>query len=152
MAVSRHKKSAGIGGALILIIFIILTITVFSVLTLVSSQNELVTVKKSAEIATDYYNAEKEAAVRFSEIKAALSNVTDNEEISRICSEKGASTNITPQGTEVSFKISIDDNRSLLTVINVNNNFEVKAQKIVSENDIIIDDNIDIWDGITPPQ
>lgn len=153
MAVSRHKKSAGIGGALILIIFIILTITVFSILTLVSSQNELVTVKKSAEIATNYYEAEKKAAVQFSEIKAALSNITDSEEIARICSEKGASANITPQGTEVSFKISIDDNRSLLTVINIsNNNFEVKAQKIVSENDIIIDDNIDIWDGITPPQ
>lgn len=152
-AAKRHQKSAGIGGALILIIFIVLTITVFSVLTLVSSQNELSMVNKSAEVATNYYNAEKEAAVKFSEIKTALNNVTDNEEIMRITSETGANANITMEGVEISFKVSIDENRSLLTVIKIkDNNFEVTSQKIVSENEFIIDDFIDVWDGVSPLQ
>lgn len=151
MAVKRHQKSAGIGGALILIIFIVMTITNFSILTLVSAQNEFREVKKSSEIATAYYKAEKEAALKIGEIKTAVKNVTDNVDIVRIASEKGANANTTPQGVEISFKVSIDENRSLLTVINLeNNNFEVKAQKIVSENQIIIDDDIDIWDGLSP--
>lgn len=151
MAAKRHQKSAGIGGALILIIFIVMTITNFSVLTLVSAQNELREVKKSSEIATSYYNAEKEAAVKLSEIKATLNNVTDNAEISSIVSEKGASVKTTPDGVEISFKVSIDENRSLLTVVNYQNNtFDVISQKIVSEKQIIIDDGLDIWDGISP--
>lgn len=151
MTAKRHQKTAGIGGALILIIFIVMTITNFSLLTLVSSQNELGAVKKSAEIAANYYNAEKEAAYILSEIKTALANVTDNTEIAKICSEKGAIANTTPDGVEINFKVSIDENRSLLTVININSgNFDIKSQKIVSENDIIIDDDIDIWDGLSP--
>ena len=151
MAAKRHQKSAGIGGALILIIFIVMTITNFSVLTLVSAQNELREVRKSSEIETSYYNAEKEAAVKLSEIKAALNNVTDNAEISAIVSEKGASAKTTPEGVEISFKASIDENRSLLTVVNYQNNaFEVISQKIVSEKQIIIDDGLNIWDGVSP--
>ncbi|MDE6724511.1 MAG: hypothetical protein K2J79_02800, partial [Ruminiclostridium sp.] len=137
--------------ALILIIFIVMTITNFSVLTLVSAQNELREVKKSSEIASSYYNAEKEAAVKLNEIKTALNNVTDNAEISSIVSEKGASAKTTPDGVEISFKVSIDENRSLLTVVNYQNNtFDVISQKIVSEKQIIIDDNLDIWDGVSP--
>lgn len=151
MAVKRHQKSAGIGGALILIIFIVMTITNFSILTLVSAQNELREVKKTSEVATAYYNAEREAALKIGEIKTALNNVTSNADIASIASEKGANASTTPQGVEISFKVSIDENRSLLTVINASNNiFEIKTQKIVSENQIIIDDDIDIWDGLSP--
>ena len=50
MATERGRASSGIGGSLILIIFIILTVTIFSVLTLVSAQNEIATVKKTADI------------------------------------------------------------------------------------------------------
>lgn len=151
MAVKRHQKPAGIGGALILIVFIVLTITSFSILTLVSAKNEMGSVKKSAENAADYYNAEKEAAVKLSEIKTAIENVTDSEEIARIISEKGANANVAIDGIEVSFKVSIDENRFLLTEININNGkFKITSQKITSENEIIIDDGFNIWDGISP--
>lgn len=151
MAVKRHQKPAGIGGALILIVFIVLTITSFSILTLVSAKNEMGSVKKSAENAADYYNAEKEAAVKLSEIKTAIENVTDSEEIARIIFEKGANANVAIDGIEVSFKVSIDENRFLLTEININNGkFKITSQKITSENEIIIDDGFNIWDGISP--
>ena len=108
-------------------------------------------VKKSAENAADYYNAEKEAAVKLSEIKTAIENVTDSEEIARIISEKGANANVAIDGIEVSFKVSIDENRFLLTEININNGkFKITSQKITSENEIIIDDGFNIWDGISP--
>lgn len=151
MAAKRYHKTAGIGGSLILIIFIVMTVTNFSLLTLVSSQNELGTVKKSADISTNYYNAEKEAAHKIAELKTKLAGVTDNTEITKICSENQVNAAIAPDGVEINFKIGIDENRSLLTVMSMNGgSFDIKTQKIVSEKDIIIDDDIDIWDGLSP--
>lgn len=151
MAAKRSGRSAGIGGSLILIIFIILTITVFSVLTLVSSQNELGTVKKSAQVSTAYYNAEKEAAIKIGEIKTALSGLTDSQAIAEISAEKGASASVTPEGVNISFKVKIDENRSIETaLLAANGSTNVVSQKIVSEKGFIIDDDLPIWDGSSP--
>ena len=108
MAEKRGGRSAGIGGSLILIIFIILTITVFSVLTLVSSQNEIGTVKKTAEVAEAYYKAEKEAALKTAEIKSAVSGVSDNQSIANISLEHDATASVTPEGVNITFKVKID--------------------------------------------
>lgn len=151
MAEKRSGRSAGIGGSLILIIFIVLTITVFSVLTLVSSQNEIGTVKKTAEVATAYYNAEKEAAVKTAEIKNAVSGIDDNQSIADISLEQGASASVTPEGVNITFKVKIDDNRSIETVLYAaNGNIDVVSQKIVSDKEFIIDDDLPIWDGSSP--
>lgn len=151
MAEKRGGRSAGIGGSLILIIFIILTITVFSVLTLVSSQNEIGTVKKTAEVASAYYNAEKEAAVKTAEIKSAVSGINDSQSIADISFEKGASASVTPDGVSITFKVKIDDNRSIETVLHAaGGNVGIVAQKIVSDSEFIIDDDLPIWDGSSP--
>lgn len=151
MAEKRSGRSAGIGGSLILIIFIVLTITVFSVLTLVSSQNEIGTVKKTAEIAAAYYNAEKEAALKTAEIKRAVSGIDDSQSIADISLEKGAAASVTPEGVNITFKVKIDDNRSIETVLHAaNGDITVFSQKIVSEKEFIIDDDLPIWDGSSP--
>lgn len=151
MTEKRSGRSAGIGGSLILIIFIVLTITVFSVLTLVSSQNEIGTVRKTAEIATAYYNAEKEAAIKTSEIKNAVSGIDDNQSIADISLEQGASASVTPEGVSITFKVKIDDNRSIETVLHAaSGNIDVVSQKIVSDKEFVIDDDLPIWDGSSP--
>lgn len=151
MAEKRGGRSAGIGGSLILIIFIVLTITVFSVLTLVSSQNEIGTVKKTVQVSADYYNAEKETAVKTAEIKSAVSGIDDSQKIADICLEKGASASVTPNGVNITFKVKIDEKRSIETVLYAENgNVAVTSQKIVSESEIIIDDDFPIWDGSSP--
>ncbi len=151
MAEKRSGRSAGIGGSLILIIFIVLTITVFSVLTLVSSQTEIGTVRKTAEASANYYNAEKETAIKTAEIKSAVSGIDDNQRISDISLEKGASASVTPTGVNITFKVKIDNKRSIETVLYAENgNVDVTSQKIVSENELIIDDNLPIWDGSSP--
>ncbi|MCM1299713.1 MAG: hypothetical protein NC228_09145, partial [[Eubacterium] siraeum] len=77
MTLQRNGHSSGIGGSLILVIFIILTITVFSVLTLVSAQNELNTVKKSKAMSEAYYAAEKTAAEKCGQIGSIMSSNDD---------------------------------------------------------------------------
>lgn len=151
MIARRSGRSAGIGGSLILIIFIILTITVFSVLTLVSSQNELGTVKKSAQISSDYYNAEKTAAIKTGIIKAAVSELTELREIATTAEKNGADATVSETEVIIKFKVKIDDNRSIETVLKADGStVKIISKKTVSDNQIIIDDNMNFWDGVTP--
>lgn len=144
MAVKRNQQSAGIGGALIMIVFIILTVTVFSVLTLVSSQNELGTVKKSVQISESYYAAEKAAAIKCGEIKALLKGVTDFEKIKAAAEQNQAEAKTTESGIEISFKTQIDENRSIKTVlIMADDKITLLSQTIVSDKELNIDDGID---------
>lgn len=155
--VKQNRHSSGIGGSLILIIFIVLTLTVFSVLTLASARNELSMVTRTAKSSTDYYAAEKEAAIKCGELIKLLDGVTDRQEILNIAAENGAEAedmgNIDAVGaTAISFTVDIDGNRSLKTVIlSDNGKMSVTAQQIVnSSSDIIIDDELNLWDGSSP--
>ena len=149
MAVQRSRASSGIGGSLILIIFIVLTITVFSVLTLVSAQNELGTVNRSAKVSDDYYAAEKAAAEKCGEIKTAVSGLTGNSDISAAAINLGAFVSTDESGVTISFTVDIDEKRELETTLRAEGGeLTVTAQKTASKNQgIIIDDSIDLWDG-----
>ena len=151
MAEKQNKYSSGIGGSLILIIFIVLTITVFSVLTLVSAENELGTVERSAKVSEDYYAAEKKAALKCSELKKAVSGLTDQQEIITMLSLTDASVSANGDDVTVSFTVEIDGIRKLETVLRPENGTLVLvSQKIIVPEDIIIDEGMDIWDGTFP--
>lgn len=148
MAVQRGKVSSGIGGSLILIIFIVLTITVFSVLTLVSAQNELAAVNRSVKVNDDYYKAEKTAAEKCGEIKEAISELTANSDIAAEAVNLGAAAETDENGVTISFGVDIDEKRSLETTLRAEGGeLKVISQKTVSKNEeIIIDDSIVLWD------
>lgn len=149
MAVQRGKVSSGIGGSLILIIFIVLTITVFSVLTLVSAQNELAAVNRSVKVNDDYYKAEKTAAEKCGEIKKAASELTANSDIAAAAVNLGAAAETDENGVTISFGVDIDEKRSLETTLRAEGGeLKVISQKTVSKNEeIIIDDSIVLWDA-----
>lgn len=145
---SKRRASSGIGGSLILIIFIVLTVTVFSVLTLVSAQNELGTVNRSAESAKKYYAAEKSAAEKCGELKKALSDHTENSEIITAAINLGASASGDENGVTISFSVDIDENRALDTILRAEGGeLKITSSKIVSKNEgITIDDTIELWE------
>ena len=148
MATGRGRASSGIGGSLILIIFIILTVTIFSVLTLVSAQNEIGTVKKTADISKKYYDAENTAAEKCGELKAAFSEITENSRIVSAAIELGGAASSDEKGVTVSFMTDIDENRVLETVLRAEQGeLKLISSKIVSKNEgIDIDDTIDLWE------
>ena len=154
MAEKQNKYSSGIGGSLILIIFIVLTITVFSVLTLVSAENELGTTEKAVQANEDYYAAEKEAALRCGELETAIAGLSELQEISAALSLSGADVSTDEDGIRVSFTVEIDDIRQLETVLKPENGtLVIISQRIMVPDDgeISIDDEgLGIWDGTFP--
>ena len=151
MAGKQNKYSSGIGGSLILIIFIVLTITVFSVLTLVSAENELGTVERSVKASEDYYAAEKEAALRCAELERAVSGLTEQGEISAVLSMAGAEVNNDGEGITASFTVEIDGIRQLETVMRPENGtLVIVSQRITVPQEEIADEGMDVWDGSFP--
>ena len=151
MAEKQNKYSSGIGGSLVLIIFIVLTITVFSVLTLVSAENELRTVERAIKASEDYYAAEKQAALKCGELEDAVSGLTGQEEISAALLSAGAAVSADDEGITASFTVEIDNVRRLVTVIRPESGtLVIISQKITVPDDIIIDDGHDVWDGTFP--
>lgn len=151
MAEKQNKYSSGIGGSLILIIFIVLTITVFSVLTLVSAENELRTMERAVKASEDYYAAEKEAALRCGELEMAISGLIEPQEINAALLAAGAAVSSGIEGITVSFTVEIDNIRQLETVVKPENGtLVVISQKITIPEEMIIEEGLDIWDGTFP--
>ncbi|MCM1054440.1 MAG: hypothetical protein NC394_02860 [Bacteroides sp.] len=148
MAVRSSRATSGIGGSLILIIFIVLTITVFSVLTLVSAQNEADTVNRSAKTFGDYYTAEKAAAEKCGEIKKATEGLSANADIAAAAVSLGAVASSDEHGVNISFTTDIDDKRALETILRAEaGELKLVSQKTSSKNEgISIDDSIVLWD------
>ena len=151
MAEKQSKYSSGIGGSLILIIFIVLTITVFSVLTLVSAENELGITERAVKASEDYYAAEKEAALRCGELEKAISGLTEPIDISTTLSLAGADISSTEDGLRVNVTVDIDEIRQLETILKPENgSLVIISQKITVPEETIIDEGMDVWDGSFP--
>lgn len=151
MATKKKGSSSGIGSSLILIIFIVLTLTVFSVLTLSSSKNELNRIEKSVKMSAIYYGAEKTAAEKCGKIKEILNSNSQLAEKITLLSDEGAESELSENGGTVSFTTEIDDKRLLKTVLELNQgDLTIVSQTIHSKNSSAVDDGFEIWDGLSP--
>jgi hypothetical protein len=150
--------SWGIGAATLMCIFTVLFLTVFSVLSFMTSQNETENSGKFADSVSDYYEA-NEAAVKFYEYTATLA------------SEKGATeaaNEILGTGldkiTVISAAVDSDSGTAVITAKtditsetgrNVETIFVISADKTVTivkwksysvaEEQWVADDSLDLW-------
>jgi len=75
----KSQTSAKMGGSLIIVIFVALCLTVFSVLSFTTAYSDLKLTKKTEKMVADYYSAHGKAEQKVSEIYDAL--IAANEEI-----------------------------------------------------------------------
>lgn len=151
MAENRSGHSSGIGGSLILVIFIILTITVFSVLTLVSAQNELNTVNKSKNMTEAYYAAEKAAAEKCGQINDIMTSDNDFAKKISDLTEIDVQAELIGNDGNITFTTEIDNLRLLKTVLQSDNGkISIISQQICSKESTNIDDGYEVWDGSYP--
>ncbi len=83
----KHKSSSvsiGMGGSLIVIIFVSLCLTIFSVLSFTTAYSDLKLSKKTAEMNFDYYNIHGNAEEKLAEIYDALISDKNLENISDV--------------------------------------------------------------------
>lgn len=103
------RKTLGIGSVSLILIFCVLCLTVFALLTLSSARSEYGLAEKLAQSTERFYDADKRAALALAEAEASLSAgeaPSEAQGLELACREKG-------EAFEISFFSPIDENRSI---------------------------------------
>lgn len=76
---SVAKVSAGVGGTIIMVIFVVLCLTIFAVLSFTAAHSDMKLSNKTLDMTRDYYKIQADAETKLSEIYAVInsSGVTD---------------------------------------------------------------------------
>ena len=137
----RQKAGLGVGGSSLLMVFIIVCLTTFATLSLVSANADDKLSIKTAETISAYYDADSRAVERLQAIDALLAS--------------GQAEQITAQElaeateTGYAFTESISDRQSLAVTLTVRSQgCTVASWRVVNTGDWNGDGQLlDIWDG-----
>lgn len=148
----ENKSSGGIniGGASVIMVFAVLCLTVFAVLTLLSANSERKLAVKTAESQKDYYAAETALTKTAGEI-SYLAQTKGTAAVSAYLSKNGYT--YTQNGSEYIVKMSrtIDDSRRLDQTVTVSaGSAAVTSLKVVTTKQFTPDETVSVWDGKTP--
>ena len=151
----RTNVSVGMGGTLIITVFVVLCLMIFASLSFVTAYSDLKMSKKAQEITADYYSIHGKAEEKLAEISDVLYDIDINEEkdkvlrkLSDIDGVRVDEENLTLQYEVLGLKnqkISVD-----LNILQTDRfYYEIEAWNLSSiELPIYEDEIIDIWEGI----
>lgn len=124
---------AAVGGSSLLVIFAVLCLTVFALLSLSTVQADGRLSKIAAQAVAEYYAADEEAE----EILADLRNGIVPE-------------GVVQEGNCYSYSCRVSDTQELQVTVRISQNFyEVLRWQTVSITDWVADDSLNVWDGTT---
>ncbi|MDR1194549.1 MAG: hypothetical protein LBK98_10385 [Peptococcaceae bacterium] len=140
------RKAAGInvGSASIIMVFAVLCLTIFSVLTLVTARNDLALTESYARSVASYYAADTRAIAIYNQLAAGDAVFDEDIELSR--APAGG-------GSLISYSVPIDSGQNLNVLLEETPAGLRIAEWLVAEKeDWEFDDTLPIWDGELPGQ
>lgn len=147
---SQSRRSAGvsIGSTSILMVFAVLCLTVFAMLSLSTARNELRLATRSADAVTVYYAADGRAADIYHTLAASYNGLgydtPEGVEISEIVSNGVLYLNYSvgiDEFQELSVLLRADDREETLTIV---------GWQVVETGAWTYDDGLEVWDGESP--
>lgn len=141
----KQPMGMNIGSASIVMVFAVLCLTIFSVLSLVTAHHEWQLVQKSANAVTNYYQADLQAEKQYAEIVAGLAQ-------GKSLAELGEGITITAydQWWQVEYTVKIDEEQNLQVVLQINRQTGeslVQQWQVVAAKEWVFDDSMAVWDG-----
>jgi len=112
MSGNSKRRPVNVGGASLFAVLIILCLTAFAVLALLTARSELALTERAAEATTAFYEAEYRAVVRVTEIETEFQNKPFIYSI----------------GETITFVEEIDQNRELKVTLRVTENGLVREE------------------------
>ena len=142
-----NRHGIGMGSTSVLLIFIIVTLAVFSVLSLVTADRESELAKKSAESSKAYYAAEAKAFAVYDDISKAISEMFSEDMLAETLEPLNAACFPDGAGYIIRYETEIDPYRTLESVLRYENGkTEIIGWKTTGEAEQY-DDTVSIWDG-----
>lgn len=123
-----------VGGSSLLVIFAVLTLSVFALLSLNTVQAERRLADVSVQAVTDHYEAELQAERIFARLRAGETV-----------------TGVQRSGDIYSFSCPVSDHQRLMVeLLRTEGTWEVLRWQTVAEPEPAADDALTVWDGATP--
>ncbi len=144
MADRFRTSSAGmnVGSTSIVMIFAVLCLTVFAVLSLATANTEKTLAEKSAQAVTDYYAADCRAVDRYHALAQSLSEGN--------CDFAALDMEVTPTGgfRTITYTEPVDDSQQLLvTLSEQNGTLTILTWQVVTTDDWQADETLGVWNG-----
>lgn len=149
----RENRSEGthinIGSVSIIVIFAVLCLTVFSVLSLSTAVTERRLAERSAEAVTAYYAADLACAERADAIGEALKSGVSATEIAARAEEFGAElVAVTHEGTLLHLEQPVDGNQTLSAELLLSGGeLHIRSWNVIDTGSWEPDDTIRVWSG-----
>lgn len=131
----------GIGVCSLIIIFVALTISIFSVLSLITVRQDLSSAKRMAKAQEEYYAADTAATET---LYCILSKGALPDKVTK---------SSTDDGMEYSWSEAINDKQELSCriIVLTNGGYKIISWQTVSTVEFVIDESLSIWDGSNIP-
>lgn len=168
---NNNKISTGIGGSLIIVIFVVLCLTIFSVLSFTTAYSDLKLSKKSESMVKDYYYTYGETEQKLSEIYDTIININNNlistdqdtkENFNNVAIkelEKIEGLSVVDKNNEfftIYYEVYGNENQKICVTLNILYNekskipyYEIESWNLANINALNYEEeNYDLWEGI----
>ena len=137
------RGGIGVGSASIVLVFAVLCLTVFSLITFVIAGNDKALVNAEAQLVMGYYEADALAEHIIAEIiksDVVPGTIRDIEVATEIGSEVG---------TEIAyFFCPISEKKDLYVRLSINeDSYDILSWKMWDNDDWVVDDSLNVWQG-----
>ena len=146
----NERKSSGIniGSASIIMVFSVLCLTIFAVLTFMTSNNEYKLAEKSALTMQTYYAADAGAAVTEGKIREALANNGDAASALNDVKGLGVAGAAMDDGYHFSYAESMDDDQEIqVELLYTDGELKILKWELVNVAEWSADGEVHLWDG-----
>ena len=151
----RTNVSVGMGGTLIITVFVVLCLMIFASLSFVTAYSDLKMSKKAQEITADYYSIHGKAEEKLAEISDVLYDIDINEEKDNILRKLSDidGVRVDEKNSTLQYEVLGSKNQKISVDLNILQTdrfyYEIEAWNLSSiELPIYEDEIIDIWEGI----
>ncbi len=142
------RARINVGSASVVVIFAVVCLTVFSVLSLSTASAEKKLVEKSAQSVSDYYSADLLCAETASDLKKATLIAQHEEAIFLTAKAMGVDTTYKNGIFYFSYAKPIDENQELRVTLSIKDDkMTVLQWQVFSVGSWIPSDSVDVWDG-----
>ncbi|MDD4678396.1 MAG: hypothetical protein PHN25_04260 [Tissierellia bacterium] len=151
----RTNVSVGMGGTLIITVFVVLCLMIFASLSFVTAYSDLKMSKKAQEITADYYNIHGNAEEKLAEISDVLYDIDINEEKDKVLRKLSDidGVRVDEENLTLQYEVLGPKNQKISVDLNILQTdrfyYEIEAWNLSSiELPVYEDEIIDIWEGI----
>ncbi|MFA6983959.1 MAG: hypothetical protein WC276_08435 [Sedimentibacter sp.] len=151
----RTNVSVGMGGTLIITVFVVLCLMIFASLSFVTAYSDLKMSKKAQEITADYYSIHGNAEEKLAEISDVLYDIDINEEKDKVLRKLSDidGVRVDEENSTLQYEVLGSKNQKISVDLNILQTdrfyYEIEAWNLSSiELPIYEDEIIDIWEGI----